>query len=1383
MKKILAFIFLFLSINMYAQEIGKEFSFVNIKEGISKVGVSSIVQGNNGFIWISTLGAGLYKFNGIEYTSYKYKFKDSTSLSSNRIKCSYIDSKNRLWIGTENGLNLYNKDLNNFKRFKFNFKDLNNNDVLSLQEDASNNLLIGTNGSGLFKLNLKSLKITRILNSEENNQQIIINSLIKTKQGKTFAGTNAGLKEVDGLNNKLIATRVFGLKNNSISSSIETLFLDAQNNLWVGSQTDEGIYKCNLSSDRNNNVLNVQNLKFSSKKIMDIVQLKDRTMLVGTENDGLFHLDKNNNVIKNYVSNKTEENSILHNSIWELFLDRDQRIWMGYYNSGVAVYDELYDKFKNIKSLSNKENSLKTPSVMGLVKRGEENLWIATDGGGIDVFNQLTEKITHINSESNSIYSGLTSDYIISLFKDSKGNIWAGSWDNGIYFLKKGEKKFINYNTKNTLGSLASNSIQSFSEDSTGEIWIAAFLGGVQSFNPKTKKFHKYDLGPFFNSNFNNVDVKKIIVDANDNIWVGTSKNGLHLIKREVSIIKEVISYGNLMSKKFNNPSDANYILTIYQDSKKNIWVGTRGAGLCKIDIKNNSIKWFNDENGLKETNVCAIIEDNQNNLWLSGNEGLTKMIISNNSFINYTDDDGLISNDFNINAVFKDLEGIIYFGNFKGVDYFNPKEIKTNTKGPTLSFTGLKLFNKDVELGIEDSPLLKSISEVNNLVLTNKQSVFTIEYTGINFTRPEKNSYAYYLEGYETEWNYVQQKRSATYTNLDQGTYVFKLKASNNDGLWSDKPLELKIIILPPWWRTNWAVFMYILLFILSIIILNYLTKKRIEEKELIKNERIQQFQKDELNNKQIQFFTNISHEFRTPLTLIINPLKDLISNKELLLPLEVKNKHSIIYKNTERLYRLINELMDLRKLENNKMELRAENMNLVRFSKNVLSYFQEEANSKNILLSFDSDLPNLNIVADPKMIEKIIFNLLSNAVKVTPKGGTINLEIISSIENYLLPLVNKNKPVKAVQIIISDTGTGLKEKDVEKIFERFYQVEDQNKTYFGGTGIGLEVVQNFVKLHKGKIEVKSKVGEGTAFKLVLPIGKKLKDQVEEPLSQENDPFKSKKEFLSISNSKFIESINNENDEPKTKTILIIEDNIELRDYLEGELRYQYKVLLASNGLEGVRIAQESLPDLIISDVIMPKMNGFDLCQLIKNDTSTSHIPLLMLTAKASIENRIEGIEMGADAYMVKPFDLKLLKLRISQLIKSRQLIFDKYFSAVSGINENEVSSSTEKDFIQNLLDFINENIDNSNLSVEELASQLNLSRSQLYRKIKAITGQTVSEFIRGIRLEKAKQILERGGLSISETCYKVGFASPSYFSKCFRAKFGVLPTEISSK
>ena len=698
------------------------------------------------------------------------------------------------------------------------------------------------------------------------------------------------------------------------------------------------------------------------------------------------------------------------------------------------------------------------------------------------------------------------------------------------------------------------------------------------------------------------------------------------------------------------------------------------------------------------------------------------------------------------------------------------------------MHLTDFKLFNEKVIPKAELSPLKHVISETNQIQLSHNQSVFTIEYTGLNYTRPEKNKYAYYLEGYETTWNYVGHKRSATYTNLDPGNYIFKLKASNNDNVWNEEPLELKINILPPWWQSKIAIFIYILLFIFCIYILNHLTQKRIKEKEILKIERLQQSQSEELNKNKLQFFTNISHEFRTPLTLIINPIKDIINNKELNLPQGVKNKHSIIYKNTNRLYRLINELMDLRKLEFNKMIVRAKEINLIKFTKNIASYFEEEARNKNILISVDSDIPDLPIWADQKMLEKIIFNLLSNAIKATPKGGAINIELFSNDKLYNLPLINKNESVKAIEIIITDTGSGLNKEEVEKIFERFYQIEDQNKSYIGGTGIGLEVVKSFVQLHKGDIKVNSKVGDGTSFKLLFPVGNEHYT-AEQILSEDENIGSIKEDFILIKPSTIDPCIEEKNDSVKTKTVLIVEDNLELVDYLKNELNLEYKVYTAGNGYEGIKIAKEVLPDAIITDVVMPEMDGFELCKAIKTDASTSHIPLLMLTARTTIENRIEGIENGADAYMVKPFDLKLLKLRLSQLITSRQLIFDKYFGAISGTDEKINSSSIDKDFIQKLLFYINENISDSNLSVEELASQLKLSRSQLYRKIKALTGQTVNEFIRKIRLERAKQILISGNANISEACFSVGFSSPSYFSKCFKAHFGVLPSELEIK
>ncbi|HUH45880.1 MAG TPA: hybrid sensor histidine kinase/response regulator transcription factor, partial [Arenibacter sp.] len=620
---------------------------------------------------------------------------------------------------------------------------------------------------------------------------------------------------------------------------------------------------------------------------------------------------------------------------------------------------------------------------------------------------------------------------------------------------------------------------------------------------------------------------------------------------------------------------------------------------------------------------------------------------------------------------------------------------------------------------------------------------------------------------------------RSATYTNLDAGNYIFKLKAANNDGLWNVSPLNLHITVLPPWWKTNWALFSYVSLFILGIYLLNKLTQNRIREKQLINSEREKRMQEKDLAEKKFQFFTSISHEFRTPLTLIINPLRDIINDTGLNLPSRIKEKHHVIYKNTDRLYRLVNELLDFRKLELNKIGVKAREFNLTELLEEVVGHFKEEAFEENIHLSLDADKEGQLIWTDENMLEKIIFNILSNAFKVTPEGGAINIQLLSKDSLYQLPLVDPINPTEGIELIISDTGPGLEKEQVDRLFERFYQVENLDKSYYGGTGIGLEVVQNFMNLLKGKIEVKSEVGSGTSFRLIFPKGN-AHFKREELLTEILEHDTIRETITTLDSVSGMEKILDHDQAPNSYTLLIVEDNSELRNYLRNELKDQYRVLMAANGVEGLEVAKTALPDIILTDVIMPGMDGFEFCKHIKGDIRTSHIPLMMLTAKARIDDRLEGIGTGADAYMVKPFDMRLLRLRLSQLITSRQLIFNKYFSVISDLPSHGNTTSLDKEFIEKVLNYINKNMDDPDLSVESLASQLNLSRSQFYRKIKALTNQTANEFLRNIRLNRAKQLLEKGNSTISEVCFNVGFSSPSYFTKCFKAYFGVLPTEV---
>ncbi|QCX37620.1 response regulator [Aureibaculum algae] len=1375
----------FFTSNLSAQLPNLDYSFVNIKNGISNVAISTIIQDQYGIIWMGTNGTGLIRYDGIDHISYKHKLNDASSISNSLVNCAKLDSKNRIWIGTEEGLNLYNQDLDQFKKISLGNEKQTNASIRSIEQDSLGNLFVGTYKQGLFKLNLESFKSEKVSNSTINNQSVFINinSIQLAGSGRVFVGTNLGLKEVDVESNSLVNV-VYVDKNERtpIANFIEAMLVDTDNNLWVGTLSD-GIFKFKIGNGPGNELTEYNHFAISDKMIMTMIQLDDHSLMIGTENDGLFHLETSGKVIKNYLLNKQDEKSIHSNSIWSLFLDSNKRIWMGYYNSGLAVSDNLYDKFRNIESLSRNPNSLKANSVMGIVKDKSDRLWIGMDGGGIDIYNLKTDKYTHINKEENFPYSGLTSDYIETIFIDSKENIWAGSWDSGIFLLKKGHKKFINYNIENTKGKLTSNTILSISEDPDGTIWIGTFFKGLHSFDPVSKEITHYNSKPFVENGITTSDVRKVLVDPESNIWLGTTK-GLFKIKKIPSGQFSIVSMEKRLSEKYGNYASANHILSLHLGTDNILWIGTRGAGLCKYNLNTDELEWYNRLSGLQEENVAGIIQSKEGDLWLTGNEGISKLDRKNNTFINYTVNDGLLSNDFNFNAALRDKEGILYFGNFKGIDYFNPKDIKINNSVPSLYLVGFKLFNESVLPYQKNSPLKKVIAETKSITLDNSQSVFTIEFAAINYTRPEKNQYAYYLEGLESSWNYVGNLRSATYTHLNHGEYVFKLKAANNDGVWNEVPLSLSIKILPPWWKTNWAFLTYFALLLLILYLLYNITQNRIREKQVIANERSKRFQEEELNDKKFQFFTNISHEFRTPLTLILSPLTNLINNKVVNFPDDVKGKLQIIEKNAKRLSRLTNELMDFRKLEQHKLKIKANKINLIPFCEDIVSYFDEEATRRNIYLNVDADVSELDLWADKNMLEKIIFNILSNAFKVTPEGGAITIEISMKDSNSKLEKLNDNLLIKEyVAISISDTGPGLEPEQLTKIFERFYQVDNLNKAYYGGTGIGLEVVQSFVRLHRGAVDVESEIGIGTKFKVLLPFGKEHLDKSELASVSESENFVRNKQPL-------IENLSNEQNKigliekgSRSDTLLIVEDNVELRDYLKGELEEFYKIIAANNGVEGLKLANENLPDIIISDIIMPEMDGLEFCKKIKTDIRTSHIPILVLTAKSKLDDRIESVEIGADAYMKKPFDMRLVKLRLAQLIQSRKLIFNKYFSEISGAEENKNATSIDKEFIQKILTYINDNISDSNLSVEILASQLNLSRSQLYRKVKMLTGQTVNEFIRNIRLQRANQLLECGSATISEICYQVGFASPSYFTKCFKAHFGILPTEVKVK
>lgn len=1360
---------------LFSQEtLFPKYKFETIKNTITQRAVSTISQDQEGFIWMGTNGLGLNRYNGIDYVSYQFSGSDSTSISNSLIHSTFVDSRNRLWVGTEVGLDLYDRDFDNFRHIEL-LPENGYGTVTSVQaiiEIADGSILVGTHQRGLFRIDPYTLKASIIpIRGIENASYLLINAIAKF-DNKILIGSNMGVLEVEQVDNEFAKPLRFKTLNGEteISTSIETMQVDSQGSVWIGT-TQKGIIKIDGNE---NGRYELETFNITGKRIMSLLETPRKTILCGTENAGMFEMDRNGSVINHYVNRKFEEGDLKSNSIWDLFLDNKNRIWISYYNNGLGLYDTFFDKFQDIESKTNYVNSLQSSSVTGISEDGKGRLWIGMDGGGIDVYDNMSKTFTHLLDKENPIATGLDAPDVQTIYRDSKGNLWVGTWNFGIYYLEKGSNEFINYSMDNTDGVLQTNRILSFSEDADGILWIGTFSSGIYSLDPSSNKITSYTNTNFLVNKIAYSDVRSVYVDSEDNIWIGGNAGLFKLTKTKNNIKIEVLTHRLREGLQTGN-NFTGLVLQIYEDSKKNIWIGTDATGLYKYDMRKDSFNWINPP-GFNKVTVSSIIEDESGNLWVAGNNGLSKIDPSSSSVSNFSINDGLLTNDFNNNAAFKNDEGILFFGSYEGINYFAPKKLSLNSITSDVYLSDLKLFNKRVEPGQKDSPLEKVLSQTEEITLKHNQSVFTIDYAPIDFTRPEEIYYAYFLEGFENDWNYVQNTRSATYTNLPAGDYTFKVKAANSDGVWNKNFATLDITILRPWWLTKWAFMLYSFITIVLTYFIFQFFDARLKSKRLIVKEREKYLQEQSLNNKKIQFFTNISHEFRTPLTLILSPLEDILNEENL--PANVKKKHGIIHKNASRLKRLIDELMDFRKLQFNEIPLFLSNFNAVALIDDIMEHYNDEAQQRNIALSLENKFDSLQISADRNKLEKIIFNLLSNAFKSTPNNGIITVTL-SVKKSYNFKLLEKGATTDALEIGIEDTGKGINPDEVNKIFDRFYQIKELDQQYFGGTGIGLEVVRSFVELHSGEINVESEIGVGTKFKILIPL---LNNQIgtiaEGNLNISSEPTEQLKEQRQID----IDKLLNTSQENK-KTVLIVEDNIELSTYIKEELNKEFEIVLAENGEKGLELAFKILPDVIISDVLMPLMNGIEFCQKIRKDLRTSHIPILMLTAKTTSDDWVDGLESGADVYMNKPFEMKVIKSHINQLIGNRELLFAKYLGEdYTKILESDINSQ-DRQFILNIIGHINKNVSEPNLNVERLAEDFFLSRSQLYRKIKALTGSTANELIRKIRLNKAKELIENTNHSIGAICDFVGFSSPSYFSKSFKEYFGVLPTDLKNE
>ena len=1361
-KSIIFSLSFFFLIQGFAQE--SSYLFVNFTDEMGNRPITSIVKDKNSFLWVGTYGGGLKKFDGIEVKTFRHDIYDDTALASSIIHDLMMDRAGQLWIGTNDGLHLYESEKDQFLRLLNNFqqRSIKVHAICALDNE---NILVGTHQSGLFMINsaTKEVEEISISDSIEKNNFLIHDIKIDLFK-RVWVGTNLGLFQFDISQLKLKPIGSQDQKTSGLlKSEILALLVDNQNNIWLGTKA-KGVIKI---QPNNSNHMNVNEISFTDKRVLALEEYRDGKILCGTENDGLFVLDYEGKILDRFVSGSPETFTIASNSIWSIFSDDEDRIWLGYYDKGIDKYDPRHFKFKFFENNSS-ENKPFPRSISGIARDNNGLIWFSCIDRGVYAYNTKTGDYFNLNDPENKLAKGLNSFDIPSLHIDKSGNVWVASWYSGVYLLKKGTKQFLNFNIETHPEIFKSNRITSFSEDLNGKVWVGTFQSGLISYDPISDAFTSHDSPSIRQNGLNGSNIRKVLADSRNNIWLGT-RQGVFIYDSKTAVLK---SFNDRIQELLKKQLSEIVIFSLYEDLNKKIWIGTDGFGAFCYNPLDDSLKWFNRENGIPLLSVNSITQTNDGFHWFGGDDGLVRFQPNRDGVKFYDYSDGLLSNMINKNTFYKHNDKL-YLGTSKGVNFINYNKLENNSLVPTIRLTDLKISNKPVKVG-DKGPLPKVLDAVKTLKLNHHQSSFSISYVGVNYTRGIKNNYAYRLKGLEEDWNYVNNALTANYTNIKPGNYTFELKASNNDGVWSEKPLVLPIVVIPPWWSTNIAKVTYMFLFSLILYSIYKLIDWQYKEKRKADLEMEKRKQVEELNEQKIQFFTNISHEFRTPLTLILNPMESLISKSFGTVSSDVRQKYNIIYHNANRMLRLINELMDFRKIQFNKTRLQVEQCNLVENLNSVVSNFTVEASERNISLETLYDLPKKEIWIDASMFEKIIFNLLSNALKATPDHGKIGVHSTFHSSGVLLPAIDPVQTTAAFEITISDSGFGIKKENLNKVFERFYQDKENNKQYYGGTGIGLEVVSNFVKYHKGKIEVESQENVGTAMKVFFPAGK----------SHFNDnqfrkqATKTKQEAPVLEQLSQFENSSDHQDTALGKTrLLIVEDNLQLRRYLKSELNDLYRIYEANDGKIGLEIAKSKRPDIIITDVMMPEMDGIELCKHLRTDQATKTIPIVMLTAKVSHRDRIQGINSGADVYLKKPFSMELLKSHLVQIRQSKSDFFEAFMSKLSIDIE---SKNLKNNVLTDVISYINENISNENLVIEDIAEELNISKSKLYRNIKNISGISVNQLIRKLRIERSKALLLKSNLTISEICYSVGFSSPSYFTKRFKEYTGMVPKEF---
>jgi len=1361
----------------------ERFTFQSLPPNFEYNRVRCIIKDHKGYMWFGTED-GLIRYDGINLYVYENDQDDSTSLSHKSVNAIVEDTNNNLWVGTSMGLNLYSRDLDNFIRvgnLNANISRLNDNYISALCADNEGLLWIGTFGDGVNVYDPEKQRVNHYSYNNDDPNTLSSNRITciaSDSEDNIWLGTQNGLylfSEKDKGFRQFYSEK--GKPESLSSNNITSLTVDLEGNLWAGTMGG-GLNKL----EKKNNEISFKHYYNSSREgslssnfILSLNADRKGNLWIGTDNGGLNLLQTGTDYFRVFQVEEGVANSISSNSIWSLYSDNEGRLWIGTYNRGINVIDEKFSKFESYQKNIVNKYSLTDNDVTGFVEDSHGNIWIATDGGGICRFNPLTRQFNKIILNSDG-HKYLANNAIKAILFDSKGNLWVGTWAGGIDRLNENGVKIENYKIESKQGA-GNNNILSLYEDSKGNVWAGTAGIGLFKYNAGTNTFEQIECSNPSRILNSLAFVTSILEDSDGNLWVGTLF-GIVILKGDPDQKYTCVNF----SWGDNIPSlSSNMIEVIFEDKKKRLWLGTGDYGLNLFNKEDSTSIVLQKEDGLPSNSIRGILEDDEGYLWITTNGGVCRFNYDSLSFTNYTREDGLNSNEFYLQSCLRTKKGEFYMGGENGFNVFYPENIRNNNVIPPVYLTNLKINNISAEIGLKDSPLKKHIGEISEIILNHKQSSFTIEFVALNYTRSARNQFSYKFEGFDAEWNYADNNRNASYTNIKPGKYWFMVKGSNNDGIWNNTPTTLLIRIKPPLWKTWWAILTYIVLISVLVAVSLIVWNERIKIKHQLRLEQLGREKEHELNEANIQFFTNISHEFRTPLSLIIAPLESIILSAHS----KIKEQLVVIYQNAQRLLHLTNNLMDFRKLEEGRTNLKVKYGNIISFIREVASYFNVNFKRRHINFTIDASETDIKGWFDPEKLETILLNLLSNASKFTPDGGKIQIFInsitaMAVIEKYNISLEEIHDTLRYIEIRVIDSGSGISPEDLPFVFEKFYQTNSLKKKKNSGTGIGLALTKGLIELNHGGIIARSVPNLETCLSFVLPIEQSsfLEDEiVNEPTSVIGRTIVGVQEKLGL--KKHGNNHNNTDNRKERAVILIVEDNFDLRIFLASELSEKYTIIQAEDGEPGIELAFKKIPDLIISDILMPQCSGIELCNVLKTDIRTCHIPIILLTAKTTISEQIEGVEIGADAYLTKPFNMQFLEAKINQLVQSRRKLY-AHFSQDVYIMPNKITDNEmDQQFIQKTIDYIVLNIANDTLYVEGLASEMSMSRSNVYRKIKALTGKTIIEFITNIRLKQSIKLMEMQKYSLTEIAYMVGFTSLSYFTKCFKKQYGKPPSK----